>query len=188
MAGSIVDSLMSMLGPQVGWPCGIAAWRVDGHGSAWAAGWSGGYAGGSCGEGGPTRISEPDLRSDYESGEQFGRTLRYYVKPWFAGFGRASSPLERSRQPVYCRASSVRTVGGNGCDRPVLRVLPAGKVSIAADSMAAPLVLGVLGQHVRQNRLSAGDLGNTLKAEAPSFQRFLPAGFGSLLGGASAEC
>jgi OOP family OmpA-OmpF porin len=33
--------------------------------------------------------------------------------------------------------------------------------------------------------LSAGDLGNTLKAEAPSFQRFLPAGLGSLLGGAS---
>lgn len=52
-------------------------------------------------------------------------------------------------------------------------------------SMAAPLVLGVLGQHVRQNGLSAGDLGNTLKAEASSFQRFLPAGLGSLLGGVS---
>jgi len=52
-------------------------------------------------------------------------------------------------------------------------------------SMAAPLVLGVLGQQVRQNNLSAGDLGNTLKAEASSFQRFLPAGLGSLLGGAS---
>ena len=52
-------------------------------------------------------------------------------------------------------------------------------------SMAAPLVLGVLGQHVRQNGLGAGDLGNMLKAEAPSFQRFLPAGLGSLLGGAS---
>jgi OmpA-OmpF porin, OOP family len=52
-------------------------------------------------------------------------------------------------------------------------------------SMAAPLVLGVLGQHVRQNNLSAADLGNTLKAEAPSFQRFLPAGLSSMLGGAS---
>jgi outer membrane protein OmpA-like peptidoglycan-associated protein len=52
-------------------------------------------------------------------------------------------------------------------------------------SMAAPLVLGVLGQNVRQNNLSAGDFGNALKAEAPSFQRFLPAGLGSLLGGAS---
>jgi OOP family OmpA-OmpF porin len=51
-------------------------------------------------------------------------------------------------------------------------------------AMAAPLVLGVLGQHVRQNNLSATDLGSTLKAEAPSFQRFLPAGLGSLFGGA----
>ncbi|MBB5339103.1 outer membrane protein OmpA-like peptidoglycan-associated protein [Edaphobacter lichenicola] len=51
--------------------------------------------------------------------------------------------------------------------------------------MAAPLVLGVLGQHVRQNNLSAADLGSTLKAEAPSFQRFLPVGLGSLFGGAS---
>jgi hypothetical protein len=52
-------------------------------------------------------------------------------------------------------------------------------------SMAAPLVLGAIGQHVRQSGMSAADLGNTLKAEAPSFQRFLPAGLGSLLGGAS---
>ncbi|WP_260737512.1 OmpA family protein [Tunturiibacter lichenicola] len=52
-------------------------------------------------------------------------------------------------------------------------------------AMAAPLVLGVLGQHVRQNNLSATDLGNTLKAEAPNFQRFLPAGLGSLFGGAT---
>ena len=38
---------------------------------------------------------------------------------------------------------------------------------------------------MRQNGLSAADLGNSLKAEAPSLQRFLPAGLGSLLGGAS---
>ena len=62
--------------------------------------------------------------------------------------------------------------------------LASGKVGSLL-SMAAPLVLGVLGQHVRQNGLSAGDLGNTLKAEASSFQRFLPSGLGSLLGGAS---
>lgn len=52
-------------------------------------------------------------------------------------------------------------------------------------SMAAPLVLGALGQHVRQTGMSAADLGNTLKAEAPSIQRFLPAGLGSLFGGVS---
>ena len=52
-------------------------------------------------------------------------------------------------------------------------------------AMAAPMLLGVLGQHVRQNGLSATDLGNSFKAEAPNFQRFLPAGLGSILGGAS---
>jgi len=52
-------------------------------------------------------------------------------------------------------------------------------------TMAAPLVLGVLGQHVRQNGLSAADLGNTLSSEASSFQRFLPAGLGSMFGGVS---
>lgn len=53
-------------------------------------------------------------------------------------------------------------------------------------SMAAPLVLAFLGQHIRDNGLSADDLAGKLKAEAPSLQRFLPAGFASLLGGASA--
>jgi OOP family OmpA-OmpF porin len=53
-------------------------------------------------------------------------------------------------------------------------------------AMAAPLVLGALGQHVRQNNLTATDLGSELKAEAPSFQRFLPAGLASLLGGGAA--
>ncbi|MGD0446362.1 MAG: OmpA family protein [Edaphobacter sp.] len=52
-------------------------------------------------------------------------------------------------------------------------------------TMAAPLVLGVLGQHVRQGGLSAADLGSTLKSEASGFQRFLPAGLGSMFGGAS---
>ncbi len=60
-----------------------------------------------------------------------------------------------------------------------------GSKASALLAMAAPLVLGFLGQHVRENNLSAGDLAGKLKAEAPSLQRFLPAGLGSLLGGAS---
>jgi OOP family OmpA-OmpF porin len=48
--------------------------------------------------------------------------------------------------------------------------------------MAAPLLLGVLGRHVRDNHLNAADLASTVKAEAPGFQRFLPAGLGALLG------
>jgi OOP family OmpA-OmpF porin len=62
--------------------------------------------------------------------------------------------------------------------------LGAGKASTLI-AMAAPMVLGFLGQHVRANGLNAADLGNTLKAEAPSLQGFLPAGFRSLLGGGS---
>jgi outer membrane protein OmpA-like peptidoglycan-associated protein len=50
-------------------------------------------------------------------------------------------------------------------------------------SMAAPLVLGFLGQHVRDNGLNATDLGNSLKGEASKLQGFLPAGFRTLLGG-----
>jgi outer membrane protein OmpA-like peptidoglycan-associated protein len=60
--------------------------------------------------------------------------------------------------------------------------LPAGKMS-SLISMAAPLVLGFLGQHVRDNGLSAGDLGSSLKADASKLQGFLPPGFRSLLGG-----
>jgi OmpA-OmpF porin, OOP family len=60
--------------------------------------------------------------------------------------------------------------------------LPSGKAGSLLN-IAAPLVLGVLGQHVRENNLNAADLGSMLKAEAPRFQRFLPAGLGSLTGG-----
>ncbi|HEV2710213.1 MAG TPA: OmpA family protein [Edaphobacter sp.] len=60
-----------------------------------------------------------------------------------------------------------------------------GSKASALLAMAAPLVLGFLGQHLRENNLSEGDLAGKLKAEIPSLQRFLPTGFGSLLGGAS---
>jgi outer membrane protein OmpA-like peptidoglycan-associated protein len=54
-------------------------------------------------------------------------------------------------------------------------------------AMAAPLVLGALGQYVQQNHLTATDLGDELKSEAPSYQRFLPSGLMSMLSsGASA--
>jgi OOP family OmpA-OmpF porin len=52
-------------------------------------------------------------------------------------------------------------------------------------SVAASLLLGALGQHVRDNNLSASGLASSLKSEAAGFQRFLPAGLGSVLMGAS---
>ena len=50
-------------------------------------------------------------------------------------------------------------------------------------SMASALVLGALGQHVRESGSSAADLASKLKSEASGLTRFLPAGLGSLLGG-----
>jgi outer membrane protein OmpA-like peptidoglycan-associated protein len=43
-------------------------------------------------------------------------------------------------------------------------------------TMAAPLVLGALGNYVREHGISASGLANTLKTEASGLQRFLPAG------------
>lgn len=51
-------------------------------------------------------------------------------------------------------------------------------------TMAAPLVLGFLGQHVRENGLGPTELVSSIKAHMPHLQQFLPAGFGSLLAGA----
>lgn len=62
--------------------------------------------------------------------------------------------------------------------------LGSGKASTLL-SLAAPLVLGALGQHVRENNLTASGLASSLKSEAGSFQRFLPAGLGSMLSGAT---
>lgn len=50
-------------------------------------------------------------------------------------------------------------------------------------SMAGPLVLGALGQRVRDNNLTASSLTSSLKSEASGFQRFLPSGLNSMLGG-----
>lgn len=49
-------------------------------------------------------------------------------------------------------------------------------------SMAAPLVLGLLGNRVRTGGLNPGGLGNLLLAEKDSIMRALPAGLGSILG------
>ncbi len=50
-------------------------------------------------------------------------------------------------------------------------------------SMAGPLVLGALGQNVRENNLNASGLASELKSEAPGFQRLLPVGSGPVLSG-----
>jgi len=49
-------------------------------------------------------------------------------------------------------------------------------------SMAAPLVLGLLGNRVRTGGLNPASLGNLLLGEKDSIMRALPAGLGSILG------
>jgi OOP family OmpA-OmpF porin len=58
----------------------------------------------------------------------------------------------------------------------------AGGTASSLLSMAAPLVLGFLGHHVRDSGMSAGDLASTLKSQASGWQQYLPSGFRSLLG------
>ncbi len=79
---------------------------------------------------GSTGISESDLRFDYESGEQFGRTLRRYLESWFAGLRRYELSAWEISAASFCRVSSVRTVGGNGYDRPVHRACRAARLDL----------------------------------------------------------
>ena len=48
-------------------------------------------------------------------------------------------------------------------------------------SMAAPMVMGLLGQRAADGNLNAASLGSLLKSEAPNLQRFLPGGVSGIL-------
>lgn len=52
-------------------------------------------------------------------------------------------------------------------------------------SMAAPLLLSTLGQHVKGSGLGVGSLGSLLSSEAAAASSFVPSGIASLLGGAT---
>lgn len=63
--------------------------------------------------------------------------------------------------------------------------LSAGKAT-ALLSMAAPLVLGMLGRQVQATGMNASELGQSLKSEMSSLTSFLPAGLRSFMGRAPA--
>ena len=50
-------------------------------------------------------------------------------------------------------------------------------------SMAAPMVMGLLGKQVASGGLNAASLGSLVSAELPNLSKFLPTGIGSLMGG-----
>jgi OmpA-OmpF porin, OOP family len=181
MAGSIVESLMGMLGPQVAGPVasqlGESTDTVQRGLQTGSAAMLAGLVAKAGQPGFLGQIFSLVTNPANTSGALSGIT---------SNLGSLASGATNS--PIASLGSQfLSSIFGSNLSNVTDAVgrstgLASGKVGSLL-SMAAPLVLGVLGQHVRQNGLSAADLGNTLKAEAPSFQRFLPAGLGSLLGG-----
>jgi OmpA-OmpF porin, OOP family len=183
MAG-ILDSVMSMLGPQVAGPVasqlGESTETVQKGLQAGSAAMLAGLA---------AKVGQPGFLSQVfglitNPANTSGALSNITSNLGSLASGATSSPLGslggQFLSSIFgSNMSSVTDMIGRSTG------LASGKVGSLL-SMAAPLVLGALGQHVRQNGLSAGDLGSALKAEAPSFQRFLPAGLGSLFGGTSA--
>ena len=183
MAGSIVESLTNLLGPQVLNPL---ASQLGESTDTVQRGLQGGAAAMLAGI--AAKAHEPGFL-----GQIFGlvtnpannagalSSITSNVTSLASGAGNSSIADLGSRFVSTIFGSGQATVTDS-----VARAsgLSAGKMGTLL-SMAAPMVLGVLGQHVRQNGLTASGLGDAVKAEAPGLQRFLPAGFGSLLGGAT---
>ena len=181
MAGSIVETLMSMLGPQV---VGPIASRLGESTDTVQRGLQSGSAAMLAGI--AAKADQPGFLSQIFSlvtnpANSPGALSSLASNLGSAASGGAGAPLGDLGSRF---ASSIFGSGQSAVTDAIGRFagLGGGKAS-SLIAMAAPLVLGVLGQHVRENGLSAADLGNTLKAEAPNLQRFLPTGFRSLLGG-----
>jgi outer membrane protein OmpA-like peptidoglycan-associated protein len=181
MAGSILDSVMSMLGPQVAGPVasqlGESTETVQRGLQAGSAAMLAGLA---------AKASQPGF---------LGQIFGLITNP--ANTSGALSGLTSNLGSLASGVTSspLGSLGGQflssifGSNMSTVTDAIGRSTGLASSkvgsllSMAAPLVIGALGQHVRQNNLTAGDLGSALKAEAPNFQRFLPAGLGSMLGG-----
>jgi outer membrane protein OmpA-like peptidoglycan-associated protein len=183
MAGSIVESIMGMLGPQVSGPIasqlGVSADSVQSGLQSGAGAMLAGIA---------TKADQPGFLGQIfglisNPANSSGALSSLLSNPGALVSGTANSPVgdlgSKFLSSIFgSNLSSVTDAVGRASG------LASGKAGMLM-SMAAPLVLGALGRHVRDNGLSAGDLGNQLKAAAPSLQGVLPAGFGSLLGRAA---
>ena len=178
MAASIVESVMSFLGPQVVGPLasrlGESTDTVQrGLQSSSAAMLSGLAA----------KADEPGFISQIfglitNPANDAGALSSFTSSLGSATTGTASSLTDlgsRFLSSIFgARESAVADAIGQTSG------LPSSK-AMTLLTMAAPLVLGVLGSHVRENGLSASGLANSLKTEASGLQRFLPAGLLSSL-------
>jgi OOP family OmpA-OmpF porin len=181
MAGSIVESVMSLLGPNVTGP--IASQLGESTESVRR-----GLEGGSAAilSGVAAKVDEPGFM-----GQLFGMITNPGNTP-----GALSSLISNPDAVVPgVQGSTIADLGSRflssifGSRLPAVTDAVGQSAGIAGSkagtlmSMAAALVLGGLGQHVRENGSSAADLANKLKSEAVGLTRFLPAGLSSLLGG-----
>ena len=178
MAASIVESVMSFLGPQVAGPLasrlGESTDSVQrGLQSSSAAMLSGLAA----------KADEPGFISQIfglitNPANSAGALSSFTSSLGSATTGTASSLTDlgsRFLSSIFgSRESAVADAIGQTSG------LPSSK-AMSLLTMAAPLVLGALGSHVRENGLSASGLANSLKTEASGLQRFLPAGLLSSL-------
>jgi OmpA-OmpF porin, OOP family len=172
MAASIVESVMSFLGPQITGPLasqlGESTETVQRGLQASSAAMLSGIA---------TKAEEPGFLSQIfglitNPANSAGALSSFTSNLGSAAAGTGSSIVDlgsRFLSTIFgSRQAAVADAVGHTAG------LPSSKAASLL-TMAAPLVLGALGNHVRENGLSASGLANSLKTEASGLQRFLPA-------------
>jgi len=182
MASSIIDSVMSFMGPQV---LGPLASQLGVSTDTVQRGLQGGSA--AILSGLAAKAEEPGFLSQI-----FGMVTNPANNPSALSSLTANvgSAVSGAASPLMDMGSRfLSTVFGSRLSSVTDAIaqyagLGSGKAATLM-SMAAPLVLGALGQNVRENNLSASGLASELKSEASGFQRFLPAGLSSMLASAS---
>jgi OOP family OmpA-OmpF porin len=181
MAGSIVESVMSLLGPNV---TGPIASQLGESTETVQRGLQGGAA--AILSGVAAKADEPGF---------IGQLFGMITNP--ANTSSALSSLIANPGAVVpgTAGSTITDLGSRflssvfGARLPAVTDAIGQSAGIASSkagmlmSMASALVLGGLGQHVRESGSSAADLVGKLKSEASGLARFLPAGLSSLLGG-----
>ena len=177
---SIVDSLMSMLGPQV---VGPIASRLGESPDTVQKGLQSGSAAMLAGI--AAKADHPGFLSEISGlltnpANTSGALAEAALNPASSATGAPGSSLA----DLGSRFTS--TIFGPGQTAITDAVgkfsgLGVGKAA-SLIAMASPLVLGFLGQHLRTNNMTATDLATSLKSEEPRLEAFLPSGFRSLLG------
>ncbi|WP_035350926.1 OmpA family protein [Edaphobacter aggregans] len=180
MADSIIESVMSLLGPQIASP--LAAQMGESTDTV-QRGLQGGAE--AMLSGLAARADEPGFL-----GQIFGMITNPANTP--AALTGLTSNLETASgaSPLSDLGGRfLSTVFGSRMDAVTDAVsqfsgLGAGKANTLL-RVAATLVMGALCKYVRDNNMSPATLGSALKAEAPGLQRFLPAEFRSIFAGPS---